>query len=762
MIIKSLLNPNEDITLLESEKTEVIEASIDVESLPFIFDMFIRGIYSKPYNSIVRELVSNATDANVESGVDDVVLIKIERLTSGTYKMSFIDKGIGMNHVDFISYMNFFKSNKRHSNKSIGGFGIGGKSPLALFDYYNFISVKDGVKREYLIYKGVNKPEANLISETQTDEKNGTIVSFEMDYSNIYRFEQAMLNELVYFDNVYVDSINYFNNNFEVLEYDTFKLNTKYCNINHVDLSICIGKVKYPISFEKINRKPVKLPFGLKFEIGELEVTPNREELIYSEKVISLIQSKYDAFFKELEFLLEKQTSNEISDLFDYIALCTKSESTVLTLEGSYSYEVNISNTFLKKNYYCFPSYRRLIPCNLINSLLKPSIKITNGVRNKTKINHISFSDFSKAYLAIKESDINPNTNRHIGKGVVLIFENPRVNAKKIAKNCADDISDYRNKISSKKGDMFDSYSFYKKLSMSKPAEVGWSIRLYYTIREFRKYLYQKCKPYEVDLPKIKVERSSRKLPVSFDNIKGNIKGTDYTTTKVSIPISELQEKKVVFYCNKDDAQVHYLRLQSHGLFLRKLHEIFINNDYLFDKIFKKDYVFIRVDKGSSDDFMKYVKNKVHISKFYKVKPISKMLVKLYISRKYSIKYRALMSKIHPQKLKNVSLYYYEMFCKLKSFIEFCEKLPYGFATQGFDSDYVPRKVHQKIYTEYDIYAKELENFVNNTQNLNYVHYDAPVSVLSKLINYKHSNWYKDEISTTKSNRSECDSDCGQ
>ncbi len=74
-----------------------------------------------------------------------------------------------------------------------------------------------------------------------------------------------------------------------------------------------MGKVRYNLDFTKIKVKYQNIPIGVKFEIGELQVTPSREQLRYNDASIKLITER-------LELVFNKQ--NPIIKYFNYFITC--------------------------------------------------------------------------------------------------------------------------------------------------------------------------------------------------------------------------------------------------------------------------------------------------------------------------------------------------------------------------------------------------------------------------------------------------------
>jgi len=56
---------------------ETKKAGIDESSMPFLFEMMSKSLYSNPIGSIVREITSNCFDSHKEANVDDPVIVSL-------------------------------------------------------------------------------------------------------------------------------------------------------------------------------------------------------------------------------------------------------------------------------------------------------------------------------------------------------------------------------------------------------------------------------------------------------------------------------------------------------------------------------------------------------------------------------------------------------------------------------------------------------------------------------------------------------------
>ena len=130
---------------IPAKNSNVMEMGMDVNNGNQISAFFLLSstLYKDPYRAIVRELVSNAIDASKAVSTANTSKVKEAKpiilnipKTIDSDDFYVQDFGIGMTLEQVINvYGNYFASNKQNDSNSIGGFGLGGKTP--------FIYVKD-------------------------------------------------------------------------------------------------------------------------------------------------------------------------------------------------------------------------------------------------------------------------------------------------------------------------------------------------------------------------------------------------------------------------------------------------------------------------------------------------------------------------------------------------------------------------------------------------------------------------------------------
>lgn len=297
-----------------------------------VFQLFTKNVYSNPIGTVVREIVSNCFDSHTEAGVDAPVLVKRFRdPQDNTQYISFIDFGVGMSpdRVENI-YGVYFESTKRVDNTQIGGFGIGGKTPLAYkrstgqgegeYDNsFNVITNFDGIKYAYLIYEGEDSPVITLLHSEPTTDRNGTEIRVPVLDSDIDKFTKEMVRQLYYFENVIFEGFEddyrhgeTLSNEYQIIRSKSFLFRgEEYSEYVH----ICLGRVAYPIDYSVLglSQSDYRLPVAIRLEVGDINVTVSRESIDYSEATIKMLKKKLEVVKAEIAGMLAKQYSDIVT-----------------------------------------------------------------------------------------------------------------------------------------------------------------------------------------------------------------------------------------------------------------------------------------------------------------------------------------------------------------------------------------------------------------------------------------------------------------
>ena len=295
------------------------KTSIDPKNLEFITTLLSSNLYSDPEQSFIREIVSNAWDSHVEAGTTDTPVIIRFKKGNNNWEITIRDFGTGLSPERFQEvYCNIGSSTKRESNEFIGGFGIGKYSSLACTNTVYITSYYEGTAFLYVMVKSGNTITTNLVMQKPTEEKNGVEVTIK-NISDINPYKRA-LKYITFFPNVYIDGIDNKVNNTKLKRFNNFAVASVF-----IDTKILLGNVLYPcntgllstasrIFLNSINYSGIVI----KFNVGEISITPNRESIIYTSDTISKIEDRIKAAKNELDTMISNKFNKDYDNLYEY------------------------------------------------------------------------------------------------------------------------------------------------------------------------------------------------------------------------------------------------------------------------------------------------------------------------------------------------------------------------------------------------------------------------------------------------------------
>lgn len=334
-----------DVTLANVGST----TAMTMEANEFSFRVLSDGLYQNKIGSMVREVTCNALDSHVQAGKADV---PVQLHLPDTFEpwFSVQDFGIGLDDRGVReTFGTYFRSTKRNDNAAIGAFGLGSKTPFAYTDAFTIVAVKDGRKRQYssFISEAGTPAIANMGGEFSqdyikyddngqnpvvikdewdtTDESNGVKIIVPVTSSADYiRFRSEVRNQLAFFE-VKPEILNYASG----IQWADWSVTTDYMDLGNVligeykygnhynGLWIVQGPVGYKADVELIkqhvshdNREFLDL-IGecgiLRFELGQIEVTPSREGLSYSKRTTAAIDALLDTARQNIKGQIQAQ-----------------------------------------------------------------------------------------------------------------------------------------------------------------------------------------------------------------------------------------------------------------------------------------------------------------------------------------------------------------------------------------------------------------------------------------------------------------------
>lgn len=274
------------------------------------------GLYADKVQSIIRELSCNAVDSHVASGQPDRP-IEVHLPTTWEPWFYVRDFGTGLDHDEILSvFTRYGASTKTHSNDLMGQLGLGSKSPFSYVDAFDVTSVKNGVRRQYSMYKNEQgMPSVALLDQRDTDEPNGVTVKMPVkmgDYSDfagkavrVYRWFTVKPSITGRTD------LNF--DQYPILISGTDWNIYKLADYSHMPPMAVMGLVAYPIerdilaNLNETQLALLKMPISMQFDIGDLEISASREALGYDPRTQAAIRRKLDHVYSELKVLIEDQ-----------------------------------------------------------------------------------------------------------------------------------------------------------------------------------------------------------------------------------------------------------------------------------------------------------------------------------------------------------------------------------------------------------------------------------------------------------------------
>lgn len=289
---------------------ETIKTGINVKDINKILYMLSQGNYKQPIHSTIRETVSNALDAQIEAGIDCLEKPVIVYLDNSVFKVR--DWGVGIDDERMNIIKDFGSSTKENDTNSLGFFGIGFYAPLSLEKSFTVESIKEGIKRMWIVQKSGINVQILKIDEQPSDEPTGTTITTTVD--RFHDFYDALVETSVYFKGVVFQSP--YNgvsnlNSVKLIEGKNFIINT---NTPVNSFHIALGQIIYTINPSDIgiNEGDIIQDIGVRFDTNEgLTPTPSRENIILDESTKKKILARYKEAIQEV-FSYYQKTENDL------------------------------------------------------------------------------------------------------------------------------------------------------------------------------------------------------------------------------------------------------------------------------------------------------------------------------------------------------------------------------------------------------------------------------------------------------------------
>lgn len=278
------------------------------------FEILSSSLYSNNVLAIIRELSANAKDSHKAAGTPEKPFdIQLPNRLDPQFKVR--DYGTGMAHEFVMTRLNtYFDSTKNDSNEEIGGFGLGIKSGFSYTSSYMIVTYDGTTRRVYAFQIGSGGlPEISFLAETPSDEPRGVELSIPVMDKDYDRFRDEAIEALTFYDpkpNIAgVDkSVFDIKPMFEGTGWKIYKNPGRLKNENYVEM----GNVIYPVIEDndpynearhyRSHRRGGGADMIMVYSagIGEIDITPNREQIKLTDRSKERIKKFEEVVTKEL------------------------------------------------------------------------------------------------------------------------------------------------------------------------------------------------------------------------------------------------------------------------------------------------------------------------------------------------------------------------------------------------------------------------------------------------------------------------------
>src|SRR6478736_2790450 len=264
--------------------------------------------YSDPARAALTEIAANARDSHVMAGKGDVP-IRITLPNVMCTDLIIEDEGVGMS-VEFMEkrFSQYGDSDKRDEAEGIGGFGIGGKAPLAYTDSYTIITVKDHEEAMFVVSRDASGAAGiTRVFVRATDAGNGTRVKIPSVNIDDFTDRAEWLFKFWPEGSVLV-------NGEAPRRHGGTKVGDNiWYNQNASQSYIVMGGMPYRISNPSRflrNSYLGRFHYIAEVPINSADITPSREDLKYTPKTDALLHKIGDDFAEAFKKMISDEISN--------------------------------------------------------------------------------------------------------------------------------------------------------------------------------------------------------------------------------------------------------------------------------------------------------------------------------------------------------------------------------------------------------------------------------------------------------------------
>lgn len=303
------------------------EQFFSMQDQGMIFDILRSKMYSNPILAICREISCNARDAHREVGKEDVPIeISLPNSLAPYFKIKDFGPGISPDRMSNV-FIKYTASTKRNDNIQTGGFGLGAKTPFSYSDTFSIVTNVDGKQYNYSCFIDETKVgKLALVWEIETAEPNGTEIIIPVKKENFTDFS------------VYTEQAVRYWKVLPIIKGSKMKLDIsepilsgdKWKIVQSIDynrrVKAIVDGIEYILNDYNNNNNQIILncrgDLLLFFDVGELTLSANREQVFLDENTKKLINTRLSYISAEIKRIYTEKI-DKMDNLYDANILFT-------------------------------------------------------------------------------------------------------------------------------------------------------------------------------------------------------------------------------------------------------------------------------------------------------------------------------------------------------------------------------------------------------------------------------------------------------
>ena len=266
------------------------------------FRILSSSLYKNKIRAIIRELSCNAVDGHIAGGNKETFDVQLPGMLDPQFRIR--DYGCGMDDDTIMNlYTTYFASTKSDSNDFIGALGLGSKSPFSYTDSFTVTAFYNGMRRMYSAFIKDGEPTITKVSEAETKEPNGIEITVPVNPNDISRWKEEARYVFSSFGEIRPKVLG--NMPIEFMPYDKPEFEVKN-SVHGAGVFAIMGNIVYPLPGDMWTNTMINLSmqgqnswsrsgqsaYYIRFELGEVDITPSREELSFDDDTIAAIKAR--------------------------------------------------------------------------------------------------------------------------------------------------------------------------------------------------------------------------------------------------------------------------------------------------------------------------------------------------------------------------------------------------------------------------------------------------------------------------------------